>query len=106
MDYVSIPQTRGCLNEEELRETAAAQRLAINSIPAYVARANNFWVCAPSGVRHEDGERCDYATWSSRGWCRMEECCLALNNCGDGRPKPRAPVGISLYLPLSLSLSF
>mmetsp|Transcript_3383 Transcript_3383/g.11317 ORF Transcript_3383/g.11317 Transcript_3383/m.11317 type:complete len:451 (-) Transcript_3383:119-1471(-) len=86
MDYVSIPQTRGCLNEEELRETAAAQRLAINSIPAYVARANNFWVCAPSGVRHEDGERCDYATWSSRGWCRMEECCLALNNCGDGRP--------------------
>jgi len=86
MDFISIPQTCTCHDDEDYAKVIAMQQRAIGCIPAYVARTNNFWVCAPSGVQHEDGTVGDFGSWSSRGWCRMEETCFALANRGDGRP--------------------
>ena len=85
MDYISIPQVISCSSKPAMDDVSKLQQHAISSIPTYVARANNFWVCAPSGVRHEDGGECDYSSWETRGWCRMEETCLALARHGDSR---------------------
>ena len=30
-------------------------------------------------------QECNYDTWHSRGWCRMEEAALNLERLGDGR---------------------
>jgi len=86
MDYISIPQKLTCEHAAQRNEAIRDQRAAIASIPAYVARATNFWICAPSGVPHDSGHVCDFSTWAVRGWCRMEECCLAICKRGDGRP--------------------
>ena len=46
----------------------------------------HFWICAPSGAQHVDTCcECNYDTWHSRGWCRMEEAALNLERLGDGR---------------------
>ena len=87
MDYISIPQTIGCESEEETLRVLADQQRAIEAIPQYVQHAQNFWICAPAGVRHADaGFEADYETWLARGWCRMEEAVLNLVRLGDGRP--------------------
>ena len=87
MDYISIPQTIGCKSEDETKRVLADQQRAIRAIPSYVQHATNFWICAPSGVRHVDaGHECNYETWHNRGWCRMEESVLYLVRLGDGRP--------------------
>eukprot|EP00927_Polykrikos_kofoidii_P019068 TRINITY_DN18884_c0_g1_i1.p1 TRINITY_DN18884_c0_g1~~TRINITY_DN18884_c0_g1_i1.p1 ORF type:complete len:618 (+),score=71.75 TRINITY_DN18884_c0_g1_i1:244-2097(+) len=86
MDYISIPQLTPALSSDETDTIAEEQSLAINSIPAYCNRATNFWICAPSGVRHQGtGELCSYQTWMTRGWCRMEETSLSLAQFGDAR---------------------
>ncbi len=87
MDYISIPQTITCTTTEETLRVLAEQKAAIQSIPSYVQHAQNFWICAPAGVRHADaGFEADYETWLARGWCRMEEAVLNLVRLGDGRP--------------------
>ena len=88
MDFISIPQnTTSYSPYTDVATKLRLQQLAIRSIPAYVELADNFWVCCPSGTPHADsGHICDYATWASRGWCRLEETCLALAKAGDGRP--------------------
>ena len=88
MDFISLPQkAAGYSPYPDLVTRMSFQQAAIPCIPSYVERATNFWVCAPSGTRHSgSGSVCDYSTWKSRGWCRMEECCLALAKAGDGRP--------------------
>jgi hypothetical protein len=71
MDFVSIPQTLTCDSLEELAQAQADQIKAIDSIPKYVHRATNFFVCAPSHTYHKDiAEECNYETWRTRGWCR------------------------------------
>jgi ankyrin repeat protein len=98
MDYLSIPQldhartatvdnpsdsataTRGNFLKRSAStdEVCAEQAKAINSIPAYVERCNYFWICAPR-TRHVDtGVICDFNSWRSRGWCRLEEWTNAL----------------------------
>ena len=85
MDFISIPQLN--CKYSYLKDPAEKQMLAIRSIPFYVTRADNFWVCAPSETKHVDGDYyCDYASWASRGWCRLEETCLAISKQGNGRP--------------------
>ena len=87
MDYISIPQTVTCTTTEETLRVLAEQKAAIHAIPSYVQHAQNFWICAPAGVRHADaGFEADYETWLARGWCRMEEAVLNLVRLGDGRP--------------------
>ena len=80
MDYISIPQTVGLSDAAAVQETIGKQGRAIRSIPAYVRCAQSFWICTPSGARHESGQVCSYATWNQRGWCRLEETTIALLN--------------------------
>ena len=46
---------------------------AVDSIPSYVERSAMLWVLVPP-VAHQDvpGAICDFNSWRSRGWCRME----------------------------------
>lgn len=57
---------------------ALQQAHAINSIPAYVERCNYFWICAPHAKHSDSGLTCDFHSWRSRGWCRLEEWTNAL----------------------------
>jgi hypothetical protein len=85
MDYLSIPQVIGCTSDE-VASVLADQKAAIQAIPSYVRHATHFWICAPSGANHVDTcQECNYDTWHSRGWCRMEEAALNLERLGDGR---------------------
>ena len=80
MDYISVPQTIGLSDPAAVRAALAKQALAIRSIPAYITRAHRFWICTPYGATHESGQRCSYATWNERGWCRLEETTISLLN--------------------------
>ena len=68
LDYASIPQIGG-------REAALArddsfwddQEKAVQSIPAYVASATNFWVVAPPCEHKETQQLCNLASWHKRG---------------------------------------
>lgn len=64
LDYASVPQA---LEAEEQRANA------IDSIPYYVDNALAFLALVPR-VEHKDlpGVFCDYKSWQSRGWCRLE----------------------------------
>lgn len=64
LDYSSVPQAR---EAEEQRANA------IDSIPYYVDHALVFLALVPR-VEHKDlpGVFCDYKSWTSRGWCRLE----------------------------------
>jgi len=64
LDYASVPQAR---EAEEQRANA------IDSIPYYVDHALVFLALVPR-VEHKDlpGVFCDYKSWLSRGWCRLE----------------------------------
>jgi hypothetical protein len=64
LDYASVPQAR---EAEEQRSNA------IDSIPYYVDHALVFLALVPR-VEHKDlpGVFCDYKSWQSRGWCRLE----------------------------------
>jgi ankyrin repeat protein len=46
---------------------------AVDSIPSYIERCAEMFILVPS-VKHADrtGEVCDFNSWRSRGWCRME----------------------------------
>eukprot|EP00438_Fugacium_kawagutii_P033156 Skav231185 [mRNA] locus=scaffold425:109947:112581:+ [translate_table: standard] len=71
-DWFAIPQItlrqRG-VNEDVTRCDIAR---AVNSIPAYVERANLFVGLVPF-VQHQDCHQwCGYSTWLARGWCRAE----------------------------------
>jgi len=61
---------------------------AVRSIPGYVERSSSFFILCP-GCKHVDSpsssgnynaELC-YATWRTRGWCRLELASAALNPC-------------------------
>ena len=95
MDYISIPQTVGCVTETETKQVLDQQAAAIRCIPTYVARSANFWICSPSSARHVDTRAlCDYSTWHERGWCRMEEAVMTVARGGDGRPlRIDGPIG-------------
>ena len=85
MDYICIPQVINAPSEE-VPAILAEQAAAIQAIPSYVRHATHFWICAPSGAMHVDTcVECNYDSWHSRGWCRMEEAALNLERLGDGR---------------------
>ena len=47
---------------------------------AAVERADVLWILVPpSEHRDVDGALCDFVSWRSRGWCRMEAQCRALS---------------------------
>jgi len=53
--------------------------LAVESIPAYIARSDFFLVLAPT-LRHNDKKEiiCSKGSWQDRGWCRFEQSMYAL----------------------------
>lgn len=71
IDFCSVPQGASASLEREL---------AVGSIPGYVERCDYFWILAPSATHANTGTQCDFATWRSRGWCRLEEwaSCLSI----------------------------
>lgn len=64
LDYSCIPQAA---------EARLEQLDAIRSIPAYLERCDYFWVLAPEAKHDDTKEWCNFGTWRSRGWCRLEE---------------------------------
>ena len=59
---------------------------AVDSIPSYVERSAQMWVLVPPTAHNSvaDGV-CNFASWRSRGWCRMEFAAAKLA-CGDEMP--------------------
>ena len=46
---------------------------AVDSIPSYVERSTMLWILVPPCDHHDiEGAVCDFNSWRSRGWCRME----------------------------------
>merc|ERR1712136_117906 len=48
------------------------QTMAVAALPVYVSVMNLFIICAPDAVHQDTGLTCGLATYSQRGWCRME----------------------------------
>jgi hypothetical protein len=60
---------------EECTETLsliAQLGAAVDSIPAYVERCTMMWVLVPPVAHADFAGVCDFNSWRSRGWCRME----------------------------------
>lgn len=64
MDYWSVPQAAHATN--------GCQQEAIQSIPAYVVRADHFMVLVPPCTHVDQGGLWGRQQWSMRGWCRLE----------------------------------
>lgn len=72
LDYAAVPQLRSPAEQKNLN-LHLMQQAAINSIPAYIEATTNLWVMAPP-VEHADLKtQCNFLTWQSRGWCRVED---------------------------------
>jgi len=64
LDYACVPQAA---------DAQDARLAAIESIPHYIDAALTFMVLCPKIEHKEKAEACDYHSWRSRGWCRLEE---------------------------------
>jgi hypothetical protein len=71
IDFCSVPQL--CDRKDSFTTQLADNLAGVNSIPAYVEWCEYFWVLAPTAPHADTGELCDFSTWRSRGWCRLEE---------------------------------
>ena len=94
LDYASIPQVgaRGTKTDTadmakedlqrmdvDLAKTVQDLQDAVNSIPGYVQRAAMIIINAPV-CHHTDTNRvCNFSTWTSRGWCRLEYVAASLS---------------------------
>ena len=65
---------KGGENDGDVMKRLTAQlTAAVDSIPAYVERCQSMWVLVPPIQHHDvDGAVCSFASWRTRGWCRME----------------------------------
>ena len=58
---------------ESTHEEVERMLLAVNSVPAYIAKSAILLILAPV-VPHKDYDTdCDFSGWSARGWCRLEQ---------------------------------
>eukprot|EP00439_Symbiodinium_sp_Y106_P026428 s6746_g3.t1 len=74
-DYFSCPQLHHARPVEDAVERTDSRILqadAITSIPAYVARCDFFLALCPVLDVPVESRVLTAATWSSRGWCRLE----------------------------------
>jgi len=67
VDYCSIPQ-----------HSVEQQQLAINSLPAYVAACSAFIIVATTEKHRESHECCNFQSYATRFWCRLEVFCAAM----------------------------
>ena len=84
-DYFSVPQIG-----EYLQGDTSDLIKAVNSIPSYIERCSHFFACVPS-VKHNDreGVMCDFGSWLSRGWCRLEMFSLLFTRSSSKLPGGR-----------------
>ena len=70
--------------DEEVSVLIDQLKAAVDSIPAYIENCTEMFVVVPS-IKHADraGCVCDFSTWRSRGWCRMEFVSTRLACHGD-----------------------
>lgn len=84
-DYTSMPQPMAASKEQassadhRISESGVVDELveslcgAVDSIPTFVERCSMMWILCPP-CQHVDNDDliCDFASWRSRGWCRLE----------------------------------
>ena len=72
---VTKTQDHRLMTETDAQVMALVEQLkaAVDSIPSYLERSALMWILVPP-VEHRDldGVICDFNSWRSRGWCRME----------------------------------
>merc|ERR1712013_623607 len=89
LDYISVAQRH-----------ADFQAMAISALPIFVSHVDQFIICAPEGVHRDSGCQCGLASYSTRGWCRMEmlakACSSGLQNLDVCTSKEGELVDISL----------
>ena len=76
-DYFSCPQLESAVSGEQSNLAHA-----ISSIPAYVAKCSFFLALCPVIDSPSMGKVFSAATWSKRGWCRLERICRELSENG------------------------
>ncbi|CAE8697155.1 unnamed protein product [Polarella glacialis] len=75
-DYFGIPQI---VERTEDQNVGAELQKAVDSIPAYIARCQHFFILAPPMMHVHRGYLVNTQAWSERGWCRTELACWALH---------------------------
>ncbi|CAE7217888.1 Psmd10, partial [Symbiodinium microadriaticum] len=78
-DYFSCPQLHDSALFVDRITSRQEQTKAINSIPAYVTRCDFFLALCPVLDCRVEGKVLTPATWSSRGWCRLERVACELS---------------------------
>jgi hypothetical protein len=81
LDFAAIPQMGIYDCPKIMGKFKEAQQKAINSIPAYVQAVTNFWVMVPPCTHADFGVVCNFASWKSRGWCRVEDWTNEFSKC-------------------------
>ena len=72
-------------------EVAAQLTAAVDSIPAFITACSEMWVLTPPVQHCDQGDVCcDFNTWRTRGWCRME---FAASKLATGDDKPVMLIG-------------
>ena len=77
LDYWSIPQL-----------DSKAKMRAIQSIPAYLEYSDAMATIAPPITHAETEQQCDYASYSRRGWCRLERLGFFMKAYSAGELQP------------------
>lgn len=95
LDWFSIPQDKKKLRGDEVTKVTSQevmvsmpsfrnvssmtnQDLYISSIPCYVEASDVFLSLVPIAYHHDTGSICNFRTYLSRGWCRLELWCSHL----------------------------
>lgn len=76
-DWMAIPQIT-VRREGDDPDMGSDVKKAVDSIPAYVDAANLVVILAPPLLHLARHETCDFYTWMTRGWCRVELAACAL----------------------------
>eukprot|EP00747_Dinoflagellata_sp_TGD_P147849 gnl/TRDRNA2_/TRDRNA2_176854_c8_seq8.p1 gnl/TRDRNA2_/TRDRNA2_176854_c8~~gnl/TRDRNA2_/TRDRNA2_176854_c8_seq8.p1 ORF type:complete len:387 (+),score=64.43 gnl/TRDRNA2_/TRDRNA2_176854_c8_seq8:85-1245(+) len=74
IDWSSIPQIAGRMESGSKTDMLRA----VESIPSYVAASQVFMALVPPLMHKISNESCNYDTWITRGWCRVEFCCRGI----------------------------
>ncbi|CAE7336193.1 ANK2 [Symbiodinium pilosum] len=78
-DYFSVPQLEERKSYTTDERDGSQQARAINSIPSYVARCRFFLALCPVLDCPSEAKVLSAATWSRRGWCRVERAARELS---------------------------
>lgn len=93
-DFISVPQPTMVADQassdhrmaDVVTDLVKSLRNAVDSIPTFVERSSMMWIlCPPCKHADSDGKICDFASWRSRGWCRLEYAASKLAR-GDDMP--------------------